>query len=341
MIEIKSIEDQTTWENYLEKEKEKTFLHSWNWGEFNKKMRNKIWRLGIFENKRLSGIGLFIKNITKRGSFLLCPHGPIFQWKNNKLFFYLVDFIKKIGIKENCLFLRISPFIDRNSENERIFHSLGFIKSPIHTHAEHTWNLDLTPSEDDLLKKMRKTTRYLIRKAQKEGVIIIKSNDIKDLKYFFKLQTETKKRHHFTPFSEEYIRNEFLSFSRNNQILLFLAKYRNNIIASAIFIYWQKISFYHHGASSIKYPKIPAAYLLQWEAIREAKNRQCSLHNFWGITDLKNRHHPWYGLTLFKTGFGGYEKKLVVSHDLPLKATYWLTYIFEKIRKWKRGYGIN
>lgn len=31
---------------------EKTFLQSWNWGEFNKMMRDKIWRLGIYESSK-------------------------------------------------------------------------------------------------------------------------------------------------------------------------------------------------------------------------------------------------------------------------------------------------
>jgi len=36
-------------------------------------------------------------------------------------------------------------------------------------------------------------------------------------------------------------------------------------------------------------------------------------------------------------GFGGQKKEFVKSKDLPLNKKYWLTYIFEKIRKIKRG----
>jgi len=78
---------------------------------------------------------------------------------------------------------------------------------------------------------------------------------------------------------------------------------------------------------------------LQWEAIKEAKQRGCERYNFWGIADEKSKikKHPWWGLSLFKMGFGGYRKEYVKTQDLPLSPSYWLTFIFEKIRKIKRG----
>jgi len=62
-----------------------------------------------------------------------------------------------------------------------------------------------------------------------------------------------------------------------------LGEYLNEIVAGGIFVFWQGIGFYHHGASSLKYPKIPVSHLMLWEAIKEAKNRGCQKFNFWGI----------------------------------------------------------
>jgi len=47
-MEIKEINNKEIWENFLSAIKKKTFLNSWNWGEFQKKEGNKIWRLGIY-----------------------------------------------------------------------------------------------------------------------------------------------------------------------------------------------------------------------------------------------------------------------------------------------------
>ena len=338
MIKIKTINEKTIWENFLISQPQKTFLHSWNWGEFNQMMGNKIFRLGVYEKDNLLGVAQIIKTEAKRGTFLLCPHGPYLNWQKEKYFRALIDYLKLLASQEQCLFIRITPFVDQTNTFRQLFKKYGFIYSPIHTHAEYTWNLNLQPSEEELLKNMRKTTRYCIRKAEKEGVKIIQSKNINDLKHYLKLQEETRRRHRFTPFSREYLKNELLAFLKDGQISIFLAKYQEEILASAIVIFWQGISFYHHGASSSKFPKVPASYLLQWEIIKEAKKRGCRLHNFWGIAEEEKPNHPWAGITLFKTGFGGYGQKLLPSQDLPLKPTYWLTYIFEKIRKWKRGF---
>jgi len=347
-FEIKEIENKEIWENSLLEFDEKTFLQSWNWGEFQKMMGNKIWRLGIFENSKLVNLILIIKITAKRGTFLFIPH-----LVSGKYLQVLVNYLKALSREEKADFIRISPVLKRNEENIKIFKELGFRDAPIHMHPELTWELDIKKPEEELLMQMRKTTRYLIRQAQKNSDIRIEQSlKLRDIEKFNQLYQETVDHHHFVPFSLEYLKNEFLSFSPDNQpirqvqgcpectegqISIFLGKYKNDLVSGGIFIFWQNIAFYHHGASSLKYPKIPVSYLLLWEAIKEAKNRGCQKFNFWGIAEENQRNHPWHGLTLFKMGFGGYKKEYVKTQDLPISKKYWLTYIFEKLRKTKRG----
>ena len=365
-MEIKEVKDKIEWENFLYSCKDKTFLQSWNWGEFQKKIGNKIWRFGIYAGDSLKAVALVIKIKAKRGTFLFIPHGPVitnskfqtpnskFQTPNSKqipnskpqVLEVLLEKLKEIGREERASFIRVAPVWTRIKENQRIFKNLGLRKAPIHIHPELTWELDITLPEDILLANMRKTTRYLIKRALRDKDIqIFQSQDSKDLEIFYKLYNQVVARHKFIPFSLDYLKNEFSSFLSDNEISLFLGKYKGEIISSAIIVFWQNIAFYHHGASSLKYPKVPVSYLLQWEVIREAKQRGCQLYNFWGITDIdselsidnpKFRKHPWAGLTLFKTGFGGYRKEYVKTQDLPLSGRYWLTFIFEEIRRKKR-----
>ena len=373
-MEIKEITQKQVWEGFVLECQEKTFLDSWNWGEFQEKMGNKIWRFGIFEEiSNLVGVALVIKITAKRGNFLFVPHAPVIKKSKTQIygsrasngkpdFPILLEKLKEIAKKENCSFIRLAPIWlarrspkgeggGRQGENIKIFKDLGFRDAPIHMHPELTWELDIKPDEDDILMNMRKTTRYLIRQAQKnKDIEIYQSQKINDVEKFNQLYQTTKSRHHFAPFSLEYLKNEFLTFQPDGQISIFLGKYKNEIISSAIVIFWQGIGFYHHGASSLKYPKIPVSYLLQWEAIKEAKRRGCHTYNFWGIApiislrpDLKLtqgrvlKNHPWYGLTLFKMGFGGYKKEYVKTQDFVLSPRYWLNFIVEKIRKKKRG----
>lgn len=338
---IEQITDKQLWEDFLQSIPitEKSFLHSWNWSEFQIELGNKIWRLGIYEKKSIIGIALIIKMKAKRGTFLLCPHGPYL--KNRDAYAQLFSYLKELAKNENASFIRISPYLDRTLQNEKLFTKNGFIRSPIHTHAERTWLLDITPHEETLLKNMRKTTRYCIKKAINEKKLITDiKHEILDIHItlYLQLQEETKKRHRWTPYSETYIRKQIQTFSSNKEVSIIIVKYEKKPLAAAIVFYWQNIGFYFHGASSNEYPKLNAPYLVQWEAIQEGKRRGCKMYNFWGIADLDSvpDNHPWHGITQFKKGFGGFERKLVHSYDLPISPTYWITYAIEKIRKWKR-----
>jgi len=338
-MEIREINNKEVWESFLLKCNEKTFLDSWNWGEFQTREGERIWRFGIYNNEELVSVALVIKVKARRGTFLFVPHGPNIINPNPKILNTLLIKLKEIAKQEKAHFIRIVPIWERNEENIRVFRDLGFIPAPIHIHPEVTWELDVKPSEEELLMNMRKTTRYLIRQAQKNADIeIVKTQDVEDLKKFNEIYSATAKRHKFTPFSLKYIQNQFSSFSPEGQILIFLGKYKNEVVSSAIIVFWQNIGFYHHGASLPKYNKIPVSYLLQWEAIKEAKERGCERYNFWGIAPDDNKKHPWAGLSLFKKGFGGYRRDYVKTQDLPLSKVYSLiTRPIEKLRKMKRG----
>lgn len=344
-LSVKEITDKNIWEEFLKKCMEKTFLNSWNWGNFQQSLGEKVWRFAVYENNALIAVAQVIKVCSRRGTFLFVPHGPNIKCQaldiKKNVLESLLEKLKEVARQESCSFIRIAPLWQRNQKNENTFQELGFRKAALHTHPELTWQLDIAKSEDELLMAMRKTTRYLIKQGLKNPDLEIESQqNINSIAIFNKIYSTTAKRHQFVPFSIRYLENEFKAFGQDSQIMSFLAKYKGEYIAAAIVVFWQGQAFYHHGASSSKHPQIPASYLLQWRAIQEAKNRNCSIYNFWGIVDVENaqkrKRHPWHGLSLFKKGFGGYERAYVKTQDLPLSWKYWLTFIFEKIRKLKR-----
>ncbi|MCG2689751.1 peptidoglycan bridge formation glycyltransferase FemA/FemB family protein [Candidatus Parcubacteria bacterium] len=350
-MEIKEITNKEEWERFLEPipKEEKTFLHSFQWGQFQLLLKEKIYRLGIYENNVLMAVALVIKVKAKRGNFLLIPHGPIIQVQSSKFkvqsLGFLINFLKVLAKQEKCCFIRVATTFERTKENENIFKEFGFKQAPFHTHPDLTWLLDISKPEEDLLKEMRKTTRYLIKQGlQIPELKIEKSVEKRDVKVFNKFYQETASRHDFTPFSLNYLNKELEAFLPDN-ILVLKAVFNGEALASSFIIFWGGVGFYHQGASTHKHPKVPATYLMQWQAIREAKQRGCSLYNFWGIADLsskfkvkssKLKKHPWAGLSLFKMGFGGYAKEYLKTQDLPLSKRYYLTRYFEFLRKWKR-----
>lgn len=332
-ISIREIDDKQVWENFILSDRNGSFLQSWNWGEFQKMMGEKIFRLGVFDNQQLLGTCLLIKVQAKRGDHLICPAGPLIDWQKKAHFKTLVAYLKSLGRKEKASFIRIRPPIAETSGNRALFKTFGFRSAPMHLHAERTWLLDITPDEEILLVNTRKTTRYLVRKALGDGVEILQSKNIKDIDHLYRLQKEVVARHRFVPFSARHFQNMFKVFSKDDQACLFMAKYEEEILSAAMIMFYKKEASYHYAATSSKYPKIPSSYLLVWQAILEAKRRNLTTFNFWGIAPPDKPQHRFAGVTMFKKGFGGYEKVFLHAHDLPLSPRYLVNLAVERVRK--------
>lgn len=332
-MEIKEISDKNIWEAFIEKYSPQSLFQSWNWGE-TIKIKN-LWRLGLYDNNELVAIAQIEKVIARRGTFLHIRHGPIFKTLANAHYQFLLNHLRDLSRRNKAGFIRISPLIDNSKDNIDFFHKFGFRNAPIHKiDSEYCWVLDLDKNEDELLSGMRKTTRYLIKTAQKLGVEIIRSTDVNDLDSFIKLYNETAQRQGFVKHTG--IIEEFKQFKMDNQIALYKGIYQKKLLAAALVIFYNHQAIYHHSASIQQ--KIPVNYLLQWEVIKDARRRGLPIYNFWGIAPENNRNHPWQGLTSFKKGFGGRVIEYMHASDLPLSKSYCTTYIIEWIRKIRKGY---
>jgi len=361
---IREILKYKVWADFFNKNSSPSFLQSWEWGSFQKALGYRVLRLGIYNRGKLSAICLVIKIKSKKGSFLFIPHGPVMESQIQISNFKsqisnLKSYLTQIAKKEKFSFIRIAPILKNTPQNNQFFKDLNFKTAPIYMHAESVWTLPFFDesihrnlSEEELLVKMRKTTRYSIRKAVRDGVVIEKRTDKKAIDDFYKIYQETAKRENFIPFSKDYIKKEFEEFNKTGNAVFLFAKVHkievkapvlskslglfSNLLASALIIFTKSTAFYHQGASF--HTKIPAPYLLQWQAICEAKKRGCTNYNFWGIYDEESKRMPkaWQGLTLFKTGFGGKKISYIPTQDYIVSPKYFLTFLFETLLSWRR-----
>lgn len=340
-MRISEIQSPEIWEDFLQKLPYTLFVQSTHYGEFYKKLGEDFFIVGILKEDKLVGGSLVVTTHAKRGNFLYLPYGPILPEEHKEDALKLIsEFLLKKAKEYNCSFIRVSPFLDENTKNIDLFKNNGYRKAPMHVLAERTWMLNIQPDENQLLSEMKKNHRNLIRRCEKEGVHITKSTETKDLEELHKLLDITAKRHHFSRFSKKYIDTEYSIFAEKNQAMIFAAYLPDGTLdAIAIFMYYGSMSVYRHSASLGKDNKIPTSYLLQWEAIKEAKKRGMKWHNFWGIAP-ENAHekHPFYGITHFKKGFGGEAKDILHCMDLKVKNTYYINWIVETLRRIKRGF---
>jgi lipid II:glycine glycyltransferase (peptidoglycan interpeptide bridge formation enzyme) len=333
-IIVKDITDKKIWEDFVLSRNEANFLQSWNWGEFHKVLNKTIIRTGFYENNKLVGIMLSVVEPAKRGRYLIVPGGPIIDWQNKSIVHAFTNRIKQIAKENNCVFIRVRPQLKSDDISKNIFKKLGFIKAPMHLHAELTSQLDITKPEEELMAQMRKGTRYEIKKAIKENIKITTSTDEEEIQKFYDLQIETARRQKFVPFSYKFLHEQFKTFAKDNHVLLYKATLGNKLLVQAFIIFYGKEAVYHYGASTDEGRKYPGAYLIQWEAIKEAKKRGMTRYNFWGIAPENDTSHRFSGLSLFKRGFGGEDFEYLHAQDLIInKPKYLINYIIEILRK--------
>jgi lipid II:glycine glycyltransferase (peptidoglycan interpeptide bridge formation enzyme) len=347
-FEIIEISDKDQWQELNRRVENKTFLQSWTSKEWRMALGQKVKLFGVFDRQKLIAGALIaemplFKWRNQKANFWLLPHGPIIDqeyWNHRaKILSTLIDHIRLMAQQDQRVaFIRVQPAWPDNSEDRQVFKKLSFREAPIFIVPEVTWCLDIRPNEEEILRGMRKTTRYLIRKGLSNSDLEVRmGSDKDDLADFLTLYRQTVGRHQFQAFSLNYLEKELKCLSSEDEITIFNAYYQKNPIASAMIVFHQKGAYYHQGASEGQQPKdAPGSYLIQWEAIREAKKRGCSVYNFWGIAHNDNHRHAYRGLSLFKKGFGGYRLDYLPTQDLVTGWQYWPNYLIEKCRRWKR-----
>lgn len=296
-----------------------------------------MFRLGFFEGNKIVGGAQIIEERARRGAYFLIPGGPLVNWENKALVEHVLSELQSLAVKEKVWFIRIRPEVLDSHDSQKKFKGLGFIKSPMHLHAQNTWVLGITPSEDQLLAGMRKTTRYLIRQSLNKGLTVEELKNPKTARVLYDLQKETVARHKFVPFPEKLFQAQLETFGKDNEASLFICKKSNVTLAAAIIIFYGDYAYYHHSGSTSKYRDLPFSYLLQWRVIQEAKKRGKIAYNFWGIAPTDDPKHRFAGVTIFKKGFGGKRIDWLPAHDLPVFPLYWLTFVFEMGRRMSRG----
>ena len=322
---VKTVENQTEWDKFVTSHPDANFLQSWDFYEFYFSRGFDIVRRGIYdENNQLVGVYAGEVEPAKRGRHLAVAGGPIFDWTNQEIKNLIFSDMKQQAKKLKCTFVRVRPQLQNTPENAKIFQQLGFRKAPMYLSVEFAGVLNLENSEEEILKNMRQRLRRALRKAEKNQIAIEKTSDPKAIHDFYQIELQTAKRHDFYAFSEDFLTKQFAAFAKNDEAVLYIAKLNGEILAENFMIFYGNEASYHYGVSSELGTKYSGAPLLHMEAMRDARKRGIKRYNFWGIVDENDTKHRFYGVSVFKRGFGVEELKYLEARDLVLdKISYY------------------
>lgn len=302
-------------------------MQSWEWGEFRKKLGTRLQRLGIFENGKLTQVfQLTFHKIPFLNSFVgYLPKGPFPDKK-------LAEALIKIGQEQKCAFIKIEPNIEEsrvNSASWRI--NKNFISSPKPLFTKFNYILDLTKTEEEILKNMHPKFRYNIKVAQKHGVWVEERVDDQALKIYLKLHFATTKRQGFHSHNQDYHQLVWQTLHQAGLARILIAFYKppetkKPIPLSAWMIFnFKDTLYYPYGGSSLKYKNVMASNLVAWEAVKLGKKLGCKKFDLWGAADpQKGSSDPYFGFTRFKSQLGAELVEYLGTYDLVFN---WPVYI--------------
>ncbi len=318
-------------------------LQSWSWGEARKEMGIEVLRIAEFSKGELENVYQLTFHKIPYTHFKI-GYLPRSTWPSKKVLEFIADYSKKNGV----IFVKIEPYVQRKNFQFSIFNfqsnsNFQLLKSKHPLFPQWTQIIDLTKTEEKLLKNMHRKTRYNIRLAQKKGVIVKEMPNEEGFKIFSKLYFETCKRQKYFGHSLRYHRIVWNNL-KNNIAHILVAFYQQTPLAAYELFFFKDTFYYPYGGTSLKYRNLMASNLLMWEAIRLGKKLGAKKFDMWGSLppDYKQTH-PWAGFTRFKQGYGGELVEMIGSFDLVVNPflykiynlSYLLRQIYLKIRRRK------
>ena len=334
-IELRDATSKKEWDKFVTSHAEANFLQSWDFYEFHKARGEEIIRRVAEKDGKIVAAYAGEVEHAKRGRHMAIAGGPILDWSDKKVVKAVFDDIKAQGKALNCVFVRVRPQCENEEKNVKIFRCLGLKKAPMYLSVEFAGVLDLNKSEEEIMVGMRQRLRRALRKGAKNNITIEKSTDPKDIHTFYEIQLQTAKRHDFYAFSEDFLTKQFEAFAPNGEAVLYTAKHDGEILAQNFMIFYGNEASYHYGVSSELGTQLSGAPLLHMEAMRDARERGIKRYSFWGIVGENDTKHRFYGVSVFKRGFGVDELKYLPAQDMILKPFqyYTKTWVIETIRR--------
>jgi hypothetical protein len=180
--------------------------------------------------------------------------------------------------------------------------------------ARGSLRLDLHPTSDELLRSFRHDTKLHIRRSEREGVVIRSAQSEEDIQEFVRIYLDMARKKNFSSgepgrlsHSVRWVVNE------KDRGALLLASNGATPLGGVLVVRAAKRAWGVLSAT-VKDDRVTAGHLLQWSAIRWAKEHGCDEYDFTGHREGVNT-----GPASFKRGFCRAAVQFAPSYFYPLK----------------------
>lgn len=117
------------------------------------------------------------------------------------------------------------------------------------------------------------------------------------------------------------------------------AKYPDGLYMSGIItVYFGNKAWYLYGASDDAHRDFMPNYLIQWQALTDARTAGYEVYDFFGISGRTDEADPLHGLYRFKKGFGGEFTEFIGEFDYVISPFFYFiwTRLLPQFKKYKK-----
>lgn len=350
------------WNNYVSHP-----MQSWEWGEVRQAEGKTVIR--FVESYTKLQAASYKPQAVYQMTLHPIPHTgysigyiPKSSWPSDEF----LEYIKKYSQSHKILFVKFEPCASAPSlqapmneevQSKILARSSQLIASSHPLFTPWTQVVDLTPSEEELLKHMHTKTRYNVRLAEKKGVVVKEMSDEVGYEIFEKLYFDTCRRQKYRGHTPAYHRNiwkklgskpqatsyklQEIEKSTNSEVTfntsiacslqlaarILVAFYQDEPLAAFQVWHFKDTIYYTYGGSSESHRPLMAANLLMWEVMRLGKRLGASNLDMWGsLPPDFDEADPWAGFTRFKQGYGTQFVQSPGSYDLTTNAPLYHVY---------------
>jgi lipid II:glycine glycyltransferase (peptidoglycan interpeptide bridge formation enzyme) len=322
-------------------------LQTWEWGQvksvYGWQPLPQVWR---DESGRVVAAALVLaRSLPLRGfaarlQVLYVPKGPLCNWGDAVLRRRVLGDLADLARRRGAIFIKIDPDVALGTgipgQPEAIEDPVGqamvadLLACGWHLSAEqvqfrNTVCVDLTPPLNELLAGLKQKTRYNIRLAERKGVSV-RIGELPDLPQLYRMYAETSARDGFVIRDEGYYQTVWSTFMEAGMAVPLVAEVGGEMAAALILFSFAGKAWFLYGMSSDQHREKMPNYLLQWEAIRRAKENGCQTYDLWGAPDAFEGSDPLWGVYRFKEGFNGQVVRHIGAWDLPVRPAYYRLY---------------
>lgn len=255
----------------------------------------------------------------KGSCILYIPRGPLLDWSDFELRSRVLDDLISYAREKKGVFIKIDPELQvgnglpgsddylsvaPGSEVFEVLNQTGWEYSSSQVQFRNTVLLDLCLSEAELLGRMKQKTRYNIALAGRKGVVV-RRGDENDFPVLYRMYVATALRDGFAIRDKKYYTSVWSRLFRDGLAVPLLAEVEGETVSGMVMFMYAARAYYFYGMSTGEHREKMPNHLLQWEAIRSARENGCTVYDFWGAPDSFNENDILWGVYRFKEGFNG------------------------------------